>query len=81
MANAKKCDICGEYFDVPDVNPCRLDYEENFNLIRLHRARDPKDHTVSENWWLSFDACDTCYQRVLDYILAGAAKIHDGDAT
>lgn len=81
MANAKKCDICGEYFDVPDLNPCRLDYEENFNLIRLHRARDTRTEKPSEDWWLSFDACDTCYQRVLDYILAGAAESVEKDAT
>jgi hypothetical protein len=72
MANAKKCDICGKYFDAPDTSPYRLDYDDNFNFIRLHRARCEYDRP--DDLWLHFDSCDECYQDVLDYILGKAAE-------
>lgn len=73
MANAKKCDICGKFYEIPEISPYRLDYEECLNIIRLHRAVDPVNRPKDETW-LHFDACDECYQDVLDYILAKKAE-------
>lgn len=75
MSNAKKCDICGDYYDAPNVSPYRLDYEECFNTIRMCRAKDPDKKSFNDETWLVFDACDKCYQDVLDYILGKAAEV------
>lgn len=72
MANAKKCDICGKFYEIPDVSPYRLDYEDAINIIRMHRGVDP-DSKSNDELWLHFDACDECYQNVLDYILTKKA--------
>lgn len=73
MSNAKRCDICSKYYDIPDTSYYRLDYDENLNLIRLHRATSPNNRPKDDTW-LQFDACDECYQDVLDYILAKKAE-------
>lgn len=73
MANAKKCDICGCYYDVEEDNPYKLDYDEQFNMVRMHRARDSEKKIHVGNCWLHFDTCETCYQDVLDYILTKKA--------
>lgn len=75
MANAKKCDICGAYFDMPEFNPYRLNYDENLNYIRLHKAKDYDE----EDPWLHFDTCEKCYSDLLDYIIGKAATCA-GDA-
>lgn len=72
MANAKKCDMCGNYYDMPDISPCLADYERYVNEVRLHRAPE-SDEKNARDIWLSFDACPKCYQDVLDYILSKAA--------
>jgi hypothetical protein len=70
MANAKKCDICGDYYDVPDISPCLSDHELFVNMIRLHRAKETDDNSYSGEYWTHFDACPRCYQDVMDYILS-----------
>lgn len=73
MANAKKCDICGKYYDVPnDHFMTDLGAASNTSLIRIMR-RKPNvrlDHDV-----IQFDTCEECNQDVLDYILAKGSMV------
>lgn len=72
MANAKKCDVCGNYYDVPDNNDgVYLDDCRNTSMIRILR-RKPIDHRI-EHEIMQFDSCDKCLQEVLDYILTKKA--------
>ena len=72
MANAKKCDICGKYYDVPDngYDIC-LDDGRNTSMVRILR-RKPVDIRV-EHEIMQFDSCEKCLQDVLDYILTKKA--------
>ena len=73
MSNAKRCDICGKYYDVPERND---GFEEwrNTSMVRVLRMKPQIrcDHDV-----MQFDSCDNCLQDVLDYILSKRA---DSDA-
>ena len=72
MANAKKCDICGKYYDVPQAYEGMIwDEYLNTSMIRVLR-RGPEDHKIKHDT-IQFDACDDCLQEVLDYILAKRA--------
>ena len=74
MSNAKKCDICGKYFDVIDISEHLLNYERYLNMVRLHRAVEfGKTRDLDDSEWMHFDACDECLQDVLDYILGKKA--------
>lgn len=74
MSNAKKCDICGKYYDVIDMSEYMLDYERHINMVRLHRAMKPDEKRYDhDDHWFHFDACDECLQDVLDYILSKKA--------
>jgi hypothetical protein len=74
MSMARRCDICGAYFDMPDPNPYRLDRDEYLNYVHLHRAMDPEDKNgCLDDYLLRFDACDKCYDDLLTYILARKA--------
>lgn len=69
MANAKRCDICGEYYQVPNIVKEDYDWSEqwrNSSMVRLLRRKDKQkiEHDV-----FHFDSCDKCFQDVMDYIL------------
>ena len=67
MANAKRCDICGEYYQVPDVpSEDWLEHHRTTSMVRLLRLKDGRsvDHDV-----FHFDSCEKCFQDVMDYIL------------
>ena len=67
MANAKRCDICGEYYQVPDLHTDDwFDERRNSSMVRLLRRKDDRkvDHDV-----FHFDSCEKCFQDVMDYIL------------
>ena len=71
MANAKKCDICGKYYDVPDREDLLYSEPLNTSMIRVLRLKTEKlsvEHEV-----MQFDSCESCLQDVLDYILAKRA--------
>lgn len=70
MANAKKCDICGKYYDVPERND---GFEEwrNTSMVRVLRLK-PEDARHNHDI-MQFDSCDECLQDVLDYILSKRA--------
>lgn len=68
MANAKKCDICGKYYDVPQpYNDIIWEEGINTSMVRILR-RKPLDHRIQHDV-MQFDACKDCLQSVLDYIL------------
>ena len=67
MANAKRCDICGDYYQVPDLHTEDLfDERRNSSMVRLLRRKGNRtvDHDVFQ-----FDSCEKCFQDVMDYIL------------
>lgn len=72
MANAKKCDICGRYYDVPDNGgEILLEDGRNTSMIRVLR-RKPIDYRI-EHEIMQFDSCEDCLQDVLDYMLTKKA--------
>ncbi len=73
MSNAKKCDICGKYYDVPDAfGMTEFGMNSNTSMIQFARRKTDKrlDHEV-----IQFDTCEECYQDMLDYILAKGALV------
>lgn len=74
MSNARKCDICGKYYDLASMSEYLLDYERYVNIVRLHRAvKIGENRDLDDSEWMHFDACDECLQDVLDYILSKKA--------
>ena len=73
MANAKRCDICGKYYDVPNRAE-EMIYNEHLNtsMIRVLRL-EPKKAFI-EHDVMQFDACDKCLQDILDYMLGKRAE-------
>lgn len=72
MANAKRCDICGAYYEVPNPTEdmCWSDIL-NTSMVRVLRRKpitDRIDHEV-----MQFDSCEACLQDVIDYILTKRA--------
>ena len=75
MSNAKRCDICGKYFDIPEVEHGRLEEDyRHLNLIRMHQALPEGQMCYHDDPWLQFDLCDDCYDKLLDYIIGGKAE-------
>lgn len=71
MANARKCDICHNYYDEPEVDAGTFEPWNNTSMVRILRlTRDGrKMYDV-----MHFDACEKCLQDVLDYIFAKSAE-------
>ena len=77
MANAKKCDICGKYYDVPELPDGLLhDDFRNTSMVRVLRRTDSLRvlHDV-----MQFDSCESCLQDVLDYILTKRTSSEKGE--
>ena len=72
MANAKRCDICGEYYLVPERGDLLYDDMINTNMVRVLRLK--KDTAAPKHDIMQFDACDDCLQDVLDFILTQRAS-------
>lgn len=71
MANARKCDICGRYYDAAEFDLECLDQWKNTSMVRVLRLNPNKrgdPHDV-----MHFDSCEECLQDVLDYILTRKA--------
>lgn len=79
MANAKKCDICGKFYIVPDPDADYLSWNESLNtsMIRILK-RKPIDVRIDHEV-IQFDACEDCRQDVLDYILSKSADAVKGE--
>ena len=65
MANAKRCDICGKYFDLPDAD--RL-HKTIAGRVELYKTAKNIHHT-SEQEGFHFDACDDYVKSILDHSL------------
>lgn len=68
MASARKCDICGQYYDVPEINTFMHEPWTNTSMIRVLRLNDQGDYGKHDV--MQFDACEKCLQDVIDYMLA-----------
>lgn len=72
MANAKKCDICGRYYDIPVEKGSWIDdVFTNTSMVRCLRLKS--DGKRTEHDTMHFDTCEECHQDVLDYILSRQA--------
>ena len=50
MANAKRCDICGEYYQVPDVpSEDWLEHHRTTSMVRLLRLKDGRSMLKGED--------------------------------
>lgn len=74
MANAKKCDICGNFYTVPEQDPNYV-WEETMNtsMVRILRLNTEK-RGIHHDVVLQYDVCETCLQDLLDYILTKQAE-------
>jgi hypothetical protein len=71
MANARKCDICGEYYDVPNTDEFLQETWNNTSMVRVLRLNGTSMKNRHEV--MQFDSCEKCLQDVLDYILTKRA--------
>lgn len=71
MANAKRCDICGKYFAIPEPSLARL-YNSEAGAVQLFKLNNRLRHT-EEREGHHFDACDDCVQEIVDLILTKRA--------
>lgn len=79
MANAKKCDICGKYYDVPElVAGLMYDDFRGTSMVRVLRKTGRCNHPHDV---MQFDACESCLQDVLDYILTKRVESEKGETT
>lgn len=72
MANAKKCDICGKYYDVPERNGDIVYDLCNTSMVRISRLKPDDERIDHDN--MQFDSCEECLQDVIDYILTRKAE-------
>jgi hypothetical protein len=72
VANAKRCDICNRYYDVPD-RPDEMIYSEQMNTSMIRVLRLNPEHPMVKHDVMQFDACNNCLQDVLDYMLGKRA--------
>ena len=72
MSNARKCDICGKFYAVPEFDPGYfMDEFKNTSFIHVAELL-PEERGVKHDI-LHFDVCEECRQDVLDYILTKKA--------
>ena len=70
MSFARKCDICGKYYDVPNIENDLMEPWTNTSMVRILKL---KKGSFARHDVMNFDACDECIQDVLDYILSKQA--------
>jgi hypothetical protein len=68
MANAKRCDICGEFYTAPEfvVGLFPDSYRQQLDYVTIHKA-DEREASMY------FDSCKKCQQDLIDYILTKRA--------
>lgn len=77
MANAKKCDICGKFYELPEVDEgCFYDFRDTsmVRVLKRNMVSPARPHDV-----MHFDSCDECLQDVLDHILSRQADASKGE--
>lgn len=74
MSCAKKCDICGKYYDVAEINPYAHEpFGNDTSMVRIMKLRPKEDRderTGGSHTIFHFDACDKCLDDLMDYILS-----------
>ena len=78
MANAKRCDICGKYFTLPEFKSFHNTLAGKVELYHMVVNK----HHAADRVGVSFDACDDCVQEIMDHILTKKADwetIKDGE--
>lgn len=78
MSSARKCDICHNYYDVPDVEVGTLEPLNNTSMVRVLRLNLNGGRTIPRHDVMHFDACEKCLQDVLNYILTKSAETSSG---
>jgi len=80
MSSAKRCDICGKFYEVPPIcNDFYIGEEwKNTSMIRVLRLKNSNNDRIDHDV-MQFDACDECLQDVLDYMLAKRADVEKGE--
>lgn len=66
--DAKKCDVCGEYYTDND-NECGLDNCEGDAVTNI-------EIMCCQNFDTKLDLCDTCAERLIAWIKGDAIIIH-----
>lgn len=75
MACARKCDICGKFYNAPEVNPYTVEpFGSNTSMVRLLQLKPVEDRGKGEPHYVyHFDACDECLGDVMEFILSRQA--------
>lgn len=79
MANARRCDICGEFYETPNFRPGDFDPWKNTSMIRVLRLIVEDDEDRNHHDTMHFDACEKCLQDVIDFMLARRAEKEKGE--
>ena len=66
MANAKRCDVCGEFYEVPEITDDLVNPREFLDYVLIHKAEERRTP-------MYFDTCKKCQQELIDYILTKRA--------
>jgi hypothetical protein len=70
MANAKRCDICGRFYEVSEETADLMDPYRFLDYLLIHKAEERKAV-------MRFDTCKKCQQELIDYILAKRAVVEE----
>ena len=73
MANAKKCDVCGRYYDLYNVEK-RMKGEEPNSIILARTDREGIMHSIYK-----FELCPDCLSAIRNYMdMLGMVKEFEG---
>ena len=70
MANAKRCDVCGKFYEVPGETSDLIDPYAFLDYILIHKVEERKAV-------MHFDTCKKCQQELIDYILTKRAAAEE----
>lgn len=81
MADARRCDVCGEFYDIPENVTFRSEPYRVGNFIRVYKFTIDKAKTTNygDHDTMHFDACENCLQDVIDFMLARRAEKEKGE--
>lgn len=70
MANAKRCDVCGGFYEVPEITADLINPFEFLDYVVIHKAEERRAS-------MHFDTCKKCQQELIDYILTKRAEAEE----
>lgn len=77
MANARKCDICGKYYDAPEFETFSMEPWVNTSMVRVLRLKTAGEYGKHDV--MQFDSCEKCLQDVIDFMLTRRAESEKGE--